>query len=258
MAFDISAGKFCDELGDTFVAILVRVDNDIKKYHVHKQKLLLLESSLPIPMSDRCVMEVENVNHEVMDEVVAWLYSSRRSHQLRGLASVPLLLDIFKFACDYTIKALETDCYFIMFEYHTLLKELEGIFDTGDDSTRKLISKAVTGFSRYSIGFDEDAPRKDVIDIYMFGLKLCCPLLCNLAMDKLIAVMEAEQSVFSLDDLKDISRQTAQGSKPRIRLFCVALIHFQRRIYGCENHITDRQAEEYFEIPEFREVYEKI
>lgn len=276
------------ELGDKLVVILVRDDDEIKgkilslsvdfsiiftlqlsplsllpsityllilEYHVHKQKLLLLGSALPMPIEDDCIMEIENVNHVVMDEFVAWLYSAKQSHQLRGLASIPLLLDIYKFACDHNIKTLEADCYFIMFEYNEFLQELEGIFTAGDDSTRSLISKAVTGWTRYCTGFEEDVPKEDVISIYMFGLKLRCPLLSNVAMDKLPALLKAENSVLSFDDLKDIYLQSAKQSQPRIRLFCAALFHFQRRIYGCENHITDREAEKYFEIPDFRAYY---
>ena len=229
------------------------------EYHVHRKKLLLLNSSLQIPEHGG-ILNITIVSHVVMDELVAWLYSPRRNLQLLGLECLPLL-GIYKFGSDYDIEDLVADCYLAMSRHHAVFHGLEEIFDTSSSSIKTLILQAVDGLcgnQAFNL-FEGYGSAQQVIDIYMIGLKLNKRPLCNMAMDKLRDIMASEESVLSVQQVSDIFSQANHYKLESIRLFCAGLVLFQSICEECpESQRLDAVTEaEFHDISEFSTWFDK-
>lgn len=227
----------------------------------------ILNSSLVNTGGEDSIIKLMDVDTEVLDEFVCWLYSPRRSFQLVGLDNLRLLLDVYQFACAYSISDLKINCYHAMAKHHDIIGDLERLFDNGTQPQRALISDALTGGLRFNISLSmeitPDVTRQIIVNIYMFGLKLSHPLLRNMMMDYLQDIMLAEDSVFSLEEVEDIFSRTsaiACQDQPLIKFFCVALIRYQLTDDRCPayHRLTDDMVQQYLQIPGVSKWYDSL
>ncbi|KAH7364826.1 hypothetical protein BKA65DRAFT_144901, partial [Rhexocercosporidium sp. MPI-PUGE-AT-0058] len=258
MSFDLSAKTYCRKLGHEIITIQASVDGTSKKYTVHKNLLLLLHSSLEIPCRVHSVVKLANVTTEVLDEVVSWLYHPSRTYQLVGLPNLSVLLGIYKFACNYAITDLKHDCFHALTKHHDLIKEMEELFDRGTREQKDFYSYVLNEILDNSDGIEAPAgtivTHKEMVNVYMFGLKLRQPLLRNMAMDCLRKFMDTEHSVLSLQEVRDIfyrANAITCRDAALIKLFCGGLIHYQLTDVRCppDQRLTDITAQQYFQIP---------
>ncbi|KAH7400398.1 hypothetical protein BKA64DRAFT_481261 [Cadophora sp. MPI-SDFR-AT-0126] len=159
------------------------------------------------------------------------------------------------------VRGLLAGCHFAMTRQNDILEKMGQICDLGDSSIKLLVSHAVKGLCEYDASslFDDYDDGQDFVDIFILGLKFDCPLLRNMAMDKLREVMVGEESVFSVEEVNDIFYETKGYENSPIRLFCAALVHFQ---ITCSNDCPDGQilddvtAAFYHNIKGFSDSYE--
>lgn len=198
----------------------------------------MLQSYLPMyhrKGEHRTIMKLEDVTMEVLNLFVFWLYSTRRTAILLGLHDLPFLLKIYQFACKFAITALELDCYHAMVERARIIPELIEMYGSSPEPLKAVIQTAVDGIVERSPGFDRtpgSSTKQEILNNYMFGLRIENLTLCSMAMDQLLYVMHME-SVFSIKEVEEICRRAEElryGEKfTAIKYFCVALIHYQRR-----------------------------
>ncbi|KAL2060332.1 hypothetical protein VTL71DRAFT_9727 [Oculimacula yallundae] len=236
--------------------------HNVQSFNAHRNLIVILNmpmfpASAIIPGG---ILVFKKSNPEVLKQFEAWLYSTERNKQFAEGVDLSLLLDIYKFAQYYEIIDLGLACVCAYESYELLFFVLEQKFDRTDNAGKELISDFIADLMKELGGLidgaDEQSPRivHHFVGFYRFGLKLQNPSLCNVMMDALQQHM-CGMFLFTLAEVENIFSRT--DSWALIRVFCAALIHYQRHSSDKSEHINRQEMKRYRQIPGFSQQYEE-